>query len=121
MEAEDALYMTRTYQLDEKDSVEIRVWPPRRDPEYSETWMCEYQIVGIGTGKKRRSGGVDPIQSLYLGLIHISTALYCSQEYKDGRLTLCGATTKFDLALPVLESIREEVDRDRKALEEAAG
>ena len=111
MRAEDTPCMKRAYLLDEKESVEVRLWSPSLTGDEYETWACEHQIIGLGDEKRRTVYGGDAVQAVYLSLINIATTLYCSEEYQKGRLRWSGASPKFDLALPVADSIQDSVSQ----------
>ena len=54
----------------------------------------------------RYTGGVDEVQALVLALSMIGAELYCSEEYRAGRLKWdCGRDG--DLGFPVPENIRD--------------
>ena len=72
-------------------------------------YKCEYQIVGIGSGKVRYAIGADSMQALVLALQKIGADLYASEAAKQGRLTWFGS---LDLGFPVPDVIADLVPKD---------
>ena len=85
----------------------------------NQDWKCEYWIDGLSSGKRRTSHGVDPIQAIYLALTYLATTLYCSKEYKDGELTWGDGKNRFDLGLPIAQTIRQDITDTMFELETA--
>jgi uncharacterized protein DUF6968 len=97
---------TRELALDGNQKVEILIGKPQRCQDGID-WCCPHQTLGIGSGKVRCAIGVDTIQATIFALSMVGAGLYCSQEYRDGRLSWdCGAV-KGDLGFPVPENIRD--------------
>jgi len=76
---------------------------------YEQDWVCEYWTDGWGTGLKRRAFGVDPIQAVILALTYLATNLYASDDFKRGEITWGHGQDRFDLGLPVADTIRRDV------------
>ncbi len=95
----DAL-LTRRFELD-NGHVDIYVWAPVIEDENFA--RCDRQIVGLGSGKLRYSGGVDSVQALTLALNALSADLYGADAWKQGRLTWLGMR---DLGLPCVPGDR---------------
>ena len=72
-------------------------------------YKCEYQIVGIGSGKVRYAVGVDSMQALVLALKIIGADLYSSEAAKEGRLSWFGSP---NLGFPVPDVIADLVPKD---------
>jgi len=97
---------SRELLLDGEQKATALIGKPRRLPG-SDDWYCPNQIIGIGSEEVKCICGVDPMQALVLSLQMVGAQLYCSVEYKAGRLRWeCGAVAG-DLGLPVPENIRE--------------
>ena len=102
-------FLTRTIDKANGEKVEIRIGVPIQEVGGNGDWMCSYQIEGIGDGRSRVSMGVDAIQALSLAMIYVSTSLYYSKEYEEGKITWYGGMSIGDLGLPLSEEVREEV------------
>jgi hypothetical protein len=74
--------------------------------EHPEYW-CPYRITGIGSGRVRRTVGIDAVQALMLALQIIGSDLYACEEYKTGRLRWVTNDWSRSLGLPVFESCRD--------------
>lgn len=72
-------------------------------------YKCEYQILGIGSGKVRYAMGEDSMQALVLALELIGAHLYTSSAAKEGRLTWFGSR---DLGFPVPDVIADLVPKE---------
>jgi hypothetical protein len=98
--------------LKHKDGYELRliVGKPIPTDDGNQDWQCDYKIEGLGNAKVRQAVGVDPIQAIMLALTYLSTTLYFSDEYKDGKLSWLGGS---DLGLPIAEIVQADVERLR--------
>jgi hypothetical protein len=91
--------------LDGNQKVEVLIGKPEPCPDGID-WYCPYQTIGRGSGEVRYGIGVDMVQALILALSMIGAELYCSDEYRDGRLIWdCGRNG--DLGFPVTDNIRD--------------
>jgi hypothetical protein len=72
-------------------------------------YKCEYQIVGMGSGKVRYAMGEDSMQALVLALQTIGADLYTSEAAKEGRLTWFGSR---NLGFPVPDGLADLVPKD---------
>jgi hypothetical protein len=96
---------SRDLTLDGNRKVTVLIGKPQQLADID--WYCPYQKVGIGSGKVMRAEGVDTVQALILALWMVGAELYCSDEYRAGRLTWdCGAV-KGDLGFPVPPNIQD--------------
>jgi hypothetical protein len=86
--------------------VTVRIKRPVSDDGH---YKCEYQIVGIGSGKVRYAAGADGMQALVLALQMIGTDLYTSEAAKEGQLTWFGSP---NLGFPVSDAIADLVPKD---------
>jgi hypothetical protein len=93
--------------LDPDGTVTVRIGLPITRPGPPEESWCPYQIEGLGAGKVRRAVGIDAIQSLWLALVAVGSALYASEEYQAGRLHSFPGDP--DLGLPVFDGLRDLV------------
>ena len=93
--------LTRRFELDD-GHVDVYVWAPQIvDDNFT---RCDYQIVGLGSGKPRYGGGIDGIQALTAALSAINSYLYYYFDaWKEGRLTWLG---RRDLGVPGLPGDR---------------
>jgi len=101
---------TRSLKLIGETTREVTVGIKRPVPDDG-PYRCEYQIVGIGSGKVRYAMGEDSMQALLLALQFIGTDLYTSDEAKAGRLTWFGSP---NLGFPVPDIIADLVPKDPK-------
>lgn len=69
--------------------VEIKIYKPLCWGRKG-SWICYYEILGLGTVKLRHAAGADAIQAMLLTFVNIGTHLYASKEAKAGRLKLNG-------------------------------
>jgi hypothetical protein len=99
---------TRELDLDGKEKVLIKIGMPQEFPEGG-SFFCPYRILGIGRGKVRYAGGVDPVQAVELALKCIATDLYTSPEFKADRLRHLGMR---NLGFPTADAIRDLVPDD---------
>jgi hypothetical protein len=76
-------------------------------------YKCEYQIVGIGSGKVRYAMGADSMQALILALQAIGGDLYTSEAAKEGRLTWSSSP---NLGFPVPDVIADLVPNDEQPI-----
>lgn len=97
---------TRTLALDGKDTITVRIGRPVTEPDG--TVFCYYQVLGVGSGRVRRAGGVDEIQALTLAMKIAAADLYASDEGKAGRITWLGEK---DLGLPVADALKPFLPR----------
>lgn len=97
---------SRILSLDDTESVSVSIGRPVVDSDGSV--FCPYQITGIGTGRVRRIGGVDGVQSILLAMKMIANDLYSSPEGRAGRLSWAGDR---NLDFPVLEITEPLVPR----------
>ena len=94
-------------------AVQVLVSYPVQSKGPSGDWECRYQILGMGNDKAKVSVGTDSIQAIYLALQYIATTLYSSEEYERGELWWEGGVTPADLGLPVVDTVREDVERKK--------
>lgn len=82
-------FLERTYELDGKAGVvKLLIGKPQ---QVSETeWYCEYQIIGIGNERIKKTRGIDSIQAL-LHVLDISPTLLRTLAGKDYKITFLGA------------------------------
>jgi hypothetical protein len=96
---------TRELTLDGNQKVEVLIGKPEPRPDGID-WYCPYQTIGRESGKVFYGIGVDTVQALILALSMVGAELYCSEEYREGRLTWdCGRNC--DLGFPVPHGIRD--------------
>ena len=100
---------SRELTLDETSKVTVLIGKPLRLPieREWEDWRCPYQKLGGGDDRVRCAYGIDPVQALFLALQMIGAELYCSEEYKAGRLDWDCGKVKGDLGFPVADIIRD--------------
>ena len=92
--------ITRRFELDD-GHFDVHLWAPiAPKDDYA---RCYFQIAGWGNGKLRYSGGIDGVQALTSALTTISSLLYASTAWKEGRLTWEGLR---NLGLPSLPGDR---------------
>ena len=101
------------YDLDE-ETVIVRIFAPvlrvgvgREPPSHT----CDYEIVGLGRPRAGKVEGVDSLQALVLALNTVAAELYCSAEYREGRLRWFG---DLNLGLPVEGALRDLVPPPRR-------
>jgi hypothetical protein len=58
--------------------------------ERGTSWLCHYEILGIGDEELRYGAGSDPIQAILLTLTNIGAYVYGSDEAKAGKLRWSG-------------------------------
>lgn len=100
--------MKRTFKRFNGSDVVIYIESPVQEDGKGD-WICKYRIDGIGDSSERNAIGVDGIQAMILALTYISTSLYYSHDYTQGRLTWLGGMSAGDLGLPVAEGVRDEI------------
>ena len=107
---------TRELILDRSERVTVLVGKPQLFANGVD-WYCPYQTLGIGSGGVRYGAGVDEIQALVLALSMVGAELYCSEEYREGRLMWdCGRDG--DLGFPVSDNIRDLLPDGRQPYDE---
>lgn len=97
---------TRKLSIDGKQIVEVLIGKPQPLPDGND-WYCPYQIQGIGSGKIRRSGGIDAVQALILALQDAGAWLVSSPEFEAGKLSWDSGAVKGDLGFPVPKNIQD--------------
>ena len=112
LESVGVVIASRDLTLDGNLKVQILIGMPERLPG-SDDWYCPNQTLGIGSEKVRCIGGVDALQALVLSLSNVGVQLYCSAEYKAGRLSWDRGAVKGDLGLPVPDNIRDVLPKGR--------
>lgn len=97
--------------LKHKDGRELRlvVGKPTETDDRNGDWQCDYRIEDLGNSKTRKAVGVDQIQAIMLALTYLSTTLYFSDDYKEGKLSWEGGMSPSDLGLPVADNVRADV------------
>ena len=73
------------------------------------SYFCPIEIIGPITNTRKRAGGVDPVQALYLALQLIGTDLLFTPERKAGQLSWLG---QMDLGFPLpgtVEGLRNAI------------
>lgn len=105
------------------DGHEIRliVSNPTKAEDGEGDWQCNYKIEGMGDCKIRKAVGGDQIQAIILALTYLSTTLYFSHEYNEGKLTWEGGMSPSDLGLPVADSVKADVERLREKVDSLLG
>jgi hypothetical protein len=99
----------------DEQSIKIFVTVPILDEQSNNDWICEYWMEGLGNLSRRKSFGIDPIQALELALTYLATSIYCSDEFKEGLVTWGHGKDRFDLGLPIADTIKDDV-RERIAI-----
>lgn len=104
----DDFIAMRRLELEGENAGEVTVGikRPVRDDGF---YKCEYQIVGVGSGKVRYAAGEDSMQALVLALQMIGADLYTSEAAKKGSLTWFGSP---NVGFPVAEAIADLVPKD---------
>ena len=97
----DDAIVTRCFELDGADAVNIYIWKPER--REAGDIACPYMITGIGSEMLCHTYGIDDVQAIDMALKTIGVWLYVSEEYKDGRLTFLGTP---DLHMPLFPADR---------------
>ena len=105
LESIGEIIATRTLTLDGKTPAKILIGKPQPMPDGPD-WYCPYQTQGVGPGRVFYGAGVDEVQAFIHALSMVGAELYCSDEYRDGRLSWDCAPGG-DLGLPVPENIRD--------------
>lgn len=85
--------------------VTVLIGKPERFPD-SPDYFCSYQILGLGSERVKRAGGVDAIQAMECAHKMIGADLYTSNEYRAGELHW-SAGSQGDLGFPVADSIAD--------------
>lgn len=107
---DNKIFIKRTFRHSKNGEIVVWVSAPRPTNKRASTdWEAEYQIIGMGSEKIRKSYGVDAVQAITLALSYIATHLYVSEDYQDGCLTWCGSKSGYDLGLPVADTIADLV------------
>lgn len=75
---------------------------PQKFPRETD-YFCPYQIVGLGSGRVRRAGGVDAVQALQGALKMIGADIYSSDEARSGRLSWAGGSGAAEIGFPLPE------------------
>jgi hypothetical protein len=107
------LIATRTLTLDGITPAKVLIGKPQPMPDGPD-WYCPYPTQGIGSGRVFYGAGVDEVQALIHALSMVGAELYCSDEYRDGRL-IWDAGHDSDLGFPVPENIRDVLPGDGKS------
>lgn len=81
-------FLERDFELDGKEnSVKLRVAKPRMVTPLE--WVCEYQIMGLGSEEVKKVRGVDSIQAL-LDALKLAVILMRTRAGKDHKVTWLG-------------------------------
>ena len=100
----------RTLKHEDGRALRLIVSKPMKTEDGNGDWECDYKIEGWGDSKVRKAAGGDQIQAIMLALTYLSTTLYFSDEYKEGRLTWEGGMSPSDLGLPIADSVKADVE-----------
>lgn len=105
--------------LKHEDGRELRliVSKPTKTEDRNGDWQCDYKIEGLGDSKVRKAVGGDQIQAIVLALTYLSTTLYFSDEYNEGKLIWEGGMSPSDLGLPIADSVKADVERLRAKID----
>ena len=94
--------------LDGEASVIVRIGRPLIASTEPHESACPWQIEGLGSGKVRKTFGVDQVQALWLTLQIIGSTLYASEEYRAGRLkAFADGNDRGDLGFPVTHNVED--------------
>jgi len=99
--------LARSYNLDEKQSVHVRIDIPFYD---GESYKCMFHVSGLGDDVSSKSYGEDNLQCVVIAMIMVAHALYFSKEYKDGRLQWGGRRFDGDLGLPYSDVVSSDIN-----------
>jgi len=113
LESVGEVIATRTLTLDGTTEAKVLIGKPQPFLE-GPSWYCRYQISNVGFDRVWYAGGEDEVQALMLALSMIGAELYCSDEYRAGRLSW-DAGRDGDLGFPVPENIRDVLPGHRKS------
>ncbi|KAF0185389.1 MAG: hypothetical protein FD163_1204 [Hyphomonadaceae bacterium] len=90
--------MRRIFTLEGGTDVLATIFQPKLYPKSDfDDYMCEYEIVGLSRKIQSAGHGVDAVQAVLHAMVGLGTRLYCSDEYKSGKLTWFDS---YDLMLP---------------------
>ncbi len=85
----------------------VRIGRPRPFPD-GQDWLCDYELIGPRTRRRRYAGGVDSLQALMQAMMMMGFEARMSKEYLAGGLTLYGNA---NLDLPEGPSLDHLPDR----------
>lgn len=95
---EKTFLMRRIFTLNGETDVVATIFQPKHDPKSElDDYMCEYEVVGLSRKIQSAGYGVDAVQAVLHAMNGLGTHLYCSNEYKSGKLTWLDS---YDLMLP---------------------
>lgn len=81
-------FLEREFELDGKEkSVKLRIGKARMVSPLE--WVCEYQIIGLGSEEVKKVHGVDSIQAL-LDALKIAAILLRTRAGKEHKMTWLG-------------------------------
>jgi len=92
---------TREFRADQA-MITVLIGLPQKFPD-EDDYFCPYQIVGLGSGRVRRAGGVDAVQALQGALKMIGADIYSSDEAQNGRLIWIGGSGAAEIGFPLPE------------------
>ena len=111
------ILVSREYIIDFKKSIQINIYKPVVDQEYSKshgiTYRADFDVGEFNHNYMTKAYGLDELQAIYLAFLTIGNMLYSSSEYADGRLTFNGC---FDLQLPCSEGIKKLFNSQPKGI-----
>lgn len=96
---------TRTYTLDESDSVRVFLGQPTAIDERDE-FQCEFEVLGLSKKINGRVVGIDAIQSLLLAMARLGSELRDSPESVSGRISWLGEDIGKNLGLLTLDTLQ---------------
>ena len=68
-----------------------------------ESFICEFQILGVRSEKVKEAQGEDAIQALIIAMQMASALLYTSELGKEGKINWLGGMGRDPLGLPVAD------------------
>jgi len=89
---------TRKLTLDGGTEVTVHVGRPCSPPEWNSNFYCPYQIIGLGSERVRRVGGVDSMQALVLALEAIGADFYAYNKLQANKISWFDQS---DLGFPI--------------------
>jgi len=95
----------------------VALGEPFEADEKGEEFWCQYQIIGIGSGRGKKAMGGDSLQALCLMLYSISNELYASEEFKSGKLKWEGGMRASDLGTPISEAMAVSIGNDQRKVD----
>jgi hypothetical protein len=83
----ETIIAKRTFRHINGHEVVLLIGMPRKFSEDETDYFCEFQVKGLGDEQVRRSGGIDALQALILGVQRAAMYVESHDAVKQGKVT----------------------------------